>query len=95
MFLMNHYTYIIHSEGHNVLCKGYNKDPINRLQQHNSGECTYTHSRGPWRLVFVKKHDTMAEARREERRLKRQNRRYLDWLIAENASVLKVFLGGG
>lgn len=89
---MQYYTYIIYSQTHDILYKGYTLKPLIRLEQHNNGESRYTKCKGPWKLVFLKSHQSESEARKYERNLKRQNRNYLIWLIQSNRNELDDFL---
>ncbi len=75
-----HFVYIIQNQN-NVFYKGYTTKPDHRLQQHNVGLSKYTADKGPWELVFLKSFDTKTEALKFELMLKRQNHRYLLWLI--------------
>src|SRR5690606_4336718 len=46
------YVYIIRSEKSGALYTGCTSDLRNRLTEHNSGESTYTKSRGPYELIY-------------------------------------------
>src|SRR4030095_11523434 len=43
-----------------------------RIQQHNAGESRWTKERGPWTIVWQSDELTLSEARKLEKRLKRQ-----------------------
>ena len=77
----NHFVYIIYSEKHNVNYKGYSHEPEKRLKQHNAGLSKYTSKKRPWELVFLKSFETKREALQYELKLKRQNHKYIFWLI--------------
>ena len=80
----NHFVYIIFSEKHNVFYKGYSQNPFNRLIQHNNGLSRYTSHRTPWNLVFIKAFSSKSDALKYELMLKRQNHKYISWLINTN-----------
>jgi len=46
------------------------------LIEHNSGKLKITSSKKPWRLVFVREHETYASARKHEKWLKKKNDEY-------------------
>jgi putative endonuclease len=41
----------------------------------------FTAGKGPWKLVYQEKFETKTEALKKEKMLKRQNRKYIEWLI--------------
>jgi putative endonuclease len=82
-----HYVYIIKNID-NILYKGYTLDIQKRLIAHNEGLSRYTKNKGPWSLVFIKYFKEKSEALQFEKLLKRQNRRYLDWLISSDKNEL-------
>jgi putative endonuclease len=51
---------------------GLSENVLKRLEQHNQGVSKWTRSRGPWSLVWTSESLTLSEARKLERRLKRQ-----------------------
>ncbi len=75
-----HFVYIIQNQN-GVFYKGYSTNPEQRLEQHNEGLSRYTAGKGPWKMVFLKSFKSKTEALKYELMLKRQNHRYLDWLI--------------
>ena len=83
------YVYIIESLMDGTFYKGFSTDYEKRLREHNDGESQYTSSKRPWKLVYVEIHETKTEALKRERRLKRQNRNYLEWLIQQDSNILK------
>jgi len=85
---MSHYVYIIYSESSDVHYKGEAVDVYKRLEAHNSGMSTYTRGKGPWRLVYIEEFSTRTEALKREKMLKRQNRRYIEWLILQPINQL-------
>ncbi|RYD58607.1 MAG: GIY-YIG nuclease family protein [Sphingobacteriales bacterium] len=84
------YVYIIRSEVDGTLYKGYSSDYLRRLEEHNEGLSTYTSRKRPWQLVYVESHPSKTEAIKRELMLKKQNRKYLDWLIDQPSNILRV-----
>jgi putative endonuclease len=83
----NYFIYIIaNPEG--IYYKGITSDIDKRLVQHNSPLGKYTSFKGPWKLIFLKKFTDKSEALKYEKMLKRQNHRYLDWLILSDKNEL-------
>ncbi|MBK8496346.1 MAG: GIY-YIG nuclease family protein [Chitinophagaceae bacterium] len=76
-----YFVYIIESEKSGIFYKGSTSDYNKRLSQHNEGTNDYTRSKGPWKLIFVREFDSKSEALIEEKRLKKCNKTYLQWLI--------------
>ena len=75
-----YFVYIIKSSN-NVYYKGFTTDPVQRLEYHNKGLSKYTKNKGPWELIFIQSFTNKEEALKFEKLLKRQNHKYLDWLI--------------
>ncbi len=88
---MAHYVYIIYSASHDVYYKGYSQNPKERLQEHNDGRSKYTRGRGPWTLMFVEKFEHKVAALKREKQLKRQHRKYLEWLIVQPINMLEEY----
>jgi putative endonuclease len=86
--MQEYYLYIIQSEKTGILYKGISQDVFVRLIYHNSGLSTYTKSGTPWRIVFIRKYNSKSEALVEEKRIKRCNRKYLDWYINQPFNAL-------
>ena len=61
-FFMEHFVYIIYSEKFDVFYKGESHDPLQRLISHNSDLSEYTRNKGPWRIVFLEKHEDRKSA---------------------------------
>ena len=53
---------------------GMTTDIETRVRDHNSGRSTWTKYRGPWKLVWSQKCETIGDARKLENKLKRQGR---------------------
>ena len=75
-----YFVYII-KNSNNVYYKGFTTDPVQRLEYHNKGLSQYTKNKGPWELIFIQSFTNKEEALKFEKLLKRQNHKYLDWLI--------------
>ena len=84
----NFFVYII-SNPDNIYYKGFTTDITQRLYLHNNSEGKYTSSRGPWHLVFIKGFETKSDALKYEKMLKRQNHKYLDWLIESDKNEIE------
>jgi putative endonuclease len=82
------YVYIIFSEELDLFYKGFSTDPQSRLQKHNAGGSTYTSRANDWRIVFLKEFRDQTKALKFEKMLKRQNRKYLEWLIQSDTNLL-------
>jgi putative endonuclease len=76
-----YYTYIIWSEEHSIAYKGMTHDPEKRLWEHNNNVGRFTANKGPWALVYLKKHFTKRDALIEEKRIKRLNDRSIHKMI--------------
>jgi putative endonuclease len=85
---MGHFVYIIYSQKHDVYYKGEAADVLARVADHNADRSTYTSGKGPWKLVYFEELANKTEALRREKILKRQNRRYLEWLIQQPINKL-------
>ena len=81
------YVYII-KNSNNILYKGYTSDIAKRIEYHNTGKSEFTKGKGPWKLVFIKSFDDKAETLKFEKMLKRQNHKYLNWLIESDKNQL-------
>ena len=87
---MSYFVYILFSERCNLFYKGFTENYDRRLWEHNSGKGRYSDGKGPWIIVYLKECPTKRDALIEERRLKRLNRRSLEWLIHSSENeVLK------
>jgi putative endonuclease len=68
---MSHYVYIIQSLIDFSFYKGYSADPVKRLKQHNEGDCHYSSTKTPWKLVYVELCNSKSEALKREKALKK------------------------
>ena len=82
-----HYVYIIQNES-GKLYKGYSQDLEQRVRYHNENRSTYTSNKGLWQLVFKKTFEEKSEALKFEKMLKKQNTKYLLWLIDSDKNEL-------
>ncbi|HVW99830.1 MAG TPA: GIY-YIG nuclease family protein [Candidatus Babeliaceae bacterium] len=82
------YVYILESLIDGDYYKGYTTDYVKRLNEHNNGESSFTRSKRPWKLIYVSAFETKKEALIEEKRLKRCNKQYINWLTAQPANLL-------
>jgi putative endonuclease len=82
-------VYIIYSETFQVYYKGFSLDLLKRLEEHNLGKSEYTRNKGPWKLVFYRTFSTKTEALKYEKLLKRQNVKYLEWLIQQSLNEIQ------
>jgi putative endonuclease len=65
-----YYVYVIQSRMNGRFYVGSTKDVENRLREHNAGESKSTHAGKPWELLHVESYGTLAEARRQESKIK-------------------------
>ena len=85
---METYTVYIICNPQKVYYKGFTSDVLRRLEEHNSSIGKYTSEKGPWTLVFKHSFISKSAALKYERMLKRQNHKYLDWLIASEKNEI-------
>ena len=83
-----YYVYMLESFLDGDLYKGSTENYLKRLDEHNNGNSQFTRSKRPWKLVFVQEFHTKAEALIQEKKLKRCNKKYLFWLIAQPINML-------
>jgi putative endonuclease len=75
------YVYIIYSKDFDVYYKGFSENVAQRLLYHNENRSRYTSNKGIWELVYTKSFETKKEALVEELRLKKLNRKSIEFLI--------------
>ncbi|MBU1090002.1 GIY-YIG nuclease family protein [Patescibacteria group bacterium] len=81
---MQGYVYILESKNCSRFYVGSSKDPENRLDEHNSGETISLRGKGPLKVVFQKKYQTIEKARIIERKLKKfKSRKILERIVEE------------
>lgn len=78
-----YYVYVLRSLKNNKRYVGFtNKDPKERLVEHNSGTNTYTKQNRPYKLIYFEKFTEENLARKREKFFKTgQGRRFIDKLI--------------
>ena len=81
--MTNWFVYIIKSDLDGTFYKGVTQDITKRLEEHNQGLSRYTSTKGLWTLVYLDEMSSKKEALIREKQLKRQNRKYLEWLILQ------------
>jgi putative endonuclease len=83
-----YYTYILQSESTSGLYIGYTSDLEIRLIQHNESKGKYTSNKGPWILLFAKKHGEKKSAISLERKLKswKSKKKILAWIEIEKCA---------
>jgi putative endonuclease len=86
---MSWFVYMIKSEVDGTIYKGVSENFIKRLNEHNLGLTQFTSSKKPWSLIYVEKMNSKRDALIREKKLKRQNRKYLTWLIDQPNNLLK------
>jgi putative endonuclease len=86
-----HSVYTIHSPSSDVSYKGYSLDPVKRLEKDNAGRSTYTSRVKDWNLVLLRKFELKNDVLNCEKMLKRQNRKYLEWIIPQYFNIVKAF----
>lgn len=85
---MDFKVYIIYSASYDLYYKGVTTDLQKRINDHNQGFSRFTKNKGPWKLVFYKSFEDKKKALQYEMMLKRQNRKYLIWLISNDINEL-------
>ncbi|MEI6947099.1 GIY-YIG nuclease family protein [Paraflavisolibacter sp. H34] len=83
-----YYVYILESLVDGDFYKGSTSDYFQRLLRHNNGESEFTRTKVPWKLIFVQQFETKREALIREKKLKRCNKEYLQWLIGQPENLL-------
>ena len=68
--MSNYYVYILHSKKLNKKYIGFTSNLKNRLEEHNKGECKFTSSGLPWKLLYYEFFKSKKDAMQEERFLK-------------------------
>ena len=70
---MNYYLYIIRNGEEKYV--GITKNIKDRLHKHNSGSCKSTKHLKEWQLDYLEKFNTISEASRKEKEIKRNKKR--------------------
>jgi putative endonuclease len=85
---MKYFVYILFSEKNSIYYKGFSETPFERLVEHNENKSRYTSGKGPWKMVYLEEFQVKSQALIREKMLKRQNRKYIDWLIKQPTNKL-------
>ena len=88
LFFVAWFVYILYSKSYDIYYKGESQFPQKRLQEHNNNLSRYTAEKGPWQLVYLEKLASRTEALKKEKMLKRQNRKYIQWLLLQASNQL-------
>jgi len=67
-----YWVYVLWSSTAERFYIGVTENVARRVAQHNAGVSRWTHTRGPWTLVWSEHHGSLSAARRIEKELKRQ-----------------------
>jgi len=86
---MTYYVYILESLVDGTMYKGYSRDYIKRLNEHNDGLGKYTSRKIPWKLIYAERCDTKTAALIREKQLKRANKEYLKWLLSQESNLVR------
>lgn len=65
-----YYTYVLKSLKNGQFYTGSTSDLRKRFSQHNDGKSTYTHGRGPYKLMYYEACPNESDARSREKYLK-------------------------
>jgi putative endonuclease len=65
-----YYVYILRSQSNRRFYVGSTRDVENRLREHNAGESKSTLAGRPWEALHTESYTTLAEARKQERKIK-------------------------
>src|SRR5262245_51466582 len=87
-FFMPYYVYILKSQVDGTYYKGSSEDYIRRFEEHNAGLSEYTSRKIPWDLIYVEEHAEKKSAIIRERKLKRCNADYFEWLVRQPSNIL-------
>jgi putative endonuclease len=65
------YVYIIESSVTSSWYYGFTeRDPLERLAEHNGSHHHFTANKGPWKLIFIRNFEVKSDALKFERKLK-------------------------
>ena len=89
---MPFYVYIIQSEKDASFYKGFSLQPLERLNQHNNKESTYTANKIPWKLFHLEIIDNKTAALKREIALKKYSHQQIMELAKSYKNHLQQFL---
>ncbi len=76
------FIYIIYSEKVGKYYVGCTSELERRLEQHNSGQSTYTKRGIPWELVYSETFYSLSKARKREIEIKnKKSKKYIEYLV--------------
>ena len=78
---MKYYVYILYSASLNVYYKGFSTAVEKRLDYHLNSQHKFTSKAKDWVIVYVQEFEDKQEALKEEKRLKKLNRKSIEKLI--------------
>ena len=78
---MKYYVYILYSASFHVYYKGFSTDVEKRLDYHLNSQHKFTSKAKEWVIVYVQEFEDKQEALKEEKRLKKLNRKSIELLI--------------
>ena len=78
---MKFHVYILCSASLDVYYKGFSTDAEKRLEYHLNSKNKFTSKAKDWEIVYVQEFAEKAEALKEEKRLKKLNRKSIEKLI--------------
>ena len=78
---MKYFVYILYSESLDVYYKGFSTDVEKRLEYHLNSQHKFTSQTKDWVIVYKKEFSEKSEALKEEKRLKKLNRRSIEKLV--------------
>ncbi|MDQ0476400.1 MULTISPECIES: GIY-YIG nuclease family protein [Chryseobacterium] len=78
---MEYFVYILYSASLDVYYKDFSTDVNKRLEYHLDSQHKFTSQAKDWIIVYVQEFDEKKEALKEEKRLKKLNRKSIEKLI--------------
>ena len=78
---VKYYVYILYSASLDVYYKGFTTDVEKRLEYHLNSLHKFTSKTRDWVVVYIAEFPEKAEALKEEKRLKKLNRKSIESLI--------------
>ena len=78
---MKYFVYILYSKSLDVYYKGFSTDVEKRLEYHLNSQHKFTSKTKDWVIVYKKEFSEKSEALKEEKRLKKLNRRSIEKLV--------------
>ncbi len=85
------FVYILFSATGDCYYRGFSENPLNRLEQHKSGQSRYTSKFADWELVFVECFGTKREALIREKVIKKYSKAQIKNLVASSKNKIDLF----